>query len=107
MDWKIKDEDIQVAKGKYKLPDNWKEFNEYTSTENTNSLFNNYYSNYINDVFNKKARIYKFTAYLPSHIVNRYELNDTFIIAGREYIINSIKINLLNNKAELELLNKL
>ena len=57
-------------------------------------------------MFNKKARIYKFTAYLPNHIVNRYELNDTFIIAGREYIINSIKINLLNNKAELELLNK-
>ena len=28
MDWKIKDEDIQVAKGKYKLPDNWKEFRQ-------------------------------------------------------------------------------
>ena len=83
------------------------EFDAFSGVQNTNSLFNNYYSNYINDVFNKKARIYKFTAYLPNHIVNRYELNDTFIIAGREYIINSIKINLLNNKAELELLNKL
>ena len=83
------------------------EFDAFSGVQNTNSLFNNYYSKYINDVFNKKARIYKFTAYLPNHIVNRYELNDTFIIAGREYIINSIKINLLNNKAELELLNKL
>ena len=59
------------------------------------------------DIFDKKTRIYKFTAYLPSQILNRYELNDTFIIAGREYRINKIKTNLINGKTELELINKL
>jgi hypothetical protein len=28
VDWDIKDEDINTAKGKYKLPDSWKEFKQ-------------------------------------------------------------------------------
>ena len=83
------------------------EIDEFTTLENTNSLFSNYYTTYINNVFDKKARIYTFTAYLPSQILNRYELNDTFIIGKREYRINKIKVNLLNGKSELELINKL
>ena len=83
------------------------ELNEYTGDVNDESLFKTYYSTYIDNVFDKKARIYTFTAYLPSQILNRYELNDTFIIGNREYRINKIKVNLLNGKSELELINKL
>lgn len=83
------------------------EIDEYTNSVNNESLFKNYYKTYIDNVFDKKARIYKFTAYLPNQILNRYELNDIFIIAGREYRINKIKTNLINGKTELELINKL
>lgn len=29
-DWKVGDEDIDIAKGKYKAPTTWKEFKKYT-----------------------------------------------------------------------------
>ena len=80
---------------------------EYNLTLVTNSLFNKFYETYLTGVYDSKSRIYKFTAHLPNQILNRYELNDTFIIAGREYRINKIKTNLINGKTELELINKL
>ena len=83
------------------------ETDEYTLQLNTNSLFNKFYQTYLTSVYDSKSRIYKFTAYLPNQILSRYELNDTFIIAGREYRINKIKTNLINGKTELELINKL
>ena len=82
------------------------EFNEYTGNVNENSLFNRFYSQYIVKLFEEQARVVKFTAQLPSSIVLNYELNDVFIVNGQEYFINSISINLLTNKTELELITK-
>ena len=28
VDWEVLDEDVKIAKGKYKLPENWKEFKQ-------------------------------------------------------------------------------
>lgn len=87
------------------------EVSEYNLRENPNvntqSLFENYYSNYIQDVFNTKRRIIKLTAYLPLRVLLNYNLSDTFIIGGVSYKINSITTNLENGKSELELLNDL
>jgi len=44
---------------------------------------------------------------LPLRVLLNYQLNDVFIINGREYIINSVNTNLLTGKSDLELLNKL
>ena len=86
------------------------EVSEYNLRENPNvntqSLFENYYSNYIQDVFNLKRRIIKITAYLPLRILLNYNLSDTFIVSGVSYKINSITTNLENGKSELELLNE-
>jgi hypothetical protein len=86
------------------------EVSEYNLRENPNvntqSLFENYYLNYIQDVFNTKRRIIKMTAYLPLRILLNYNLSDTFIIGGVSYKINSITTNLENGKSELELLNE-
>jgi hypothetical protein len=82
------------------------EFNAYTGNVNENSLFSRFYSQYIVKLFEEQARVVKFTAQLPSSIVLNYELNDVFIVNGQEYYINSIKINLLTNKSELELITK-
>jgi hypothetical protein len=73
---------------------------------NTESLFKNFYLNYIQDIFDTKRRIIKLTAYLPLRILLNYNLSDTFIIAGVSYKINSITTNLENGKSELELLNE-
>ena len=83
--------------------------NEYDRPVTTFSgtLFQNYYYNYITNIFKLKSRIIKVTAYLPMRIVLNYKLNDIIIINNKEYRINSIKINLLNNKTDLELITKL
>jgi hypothetical protein len=82
------------------------EINEYALVTNEESLFKNFYLNYIQDIFEQKRRIIKLTAYLPLRILLNYNLSDTFIIGGVSYKINSITSNLENGKSELELLNE-
>jgi len=79
--------------------------NEYTGLPNyTGTLYNNYYSSYIENLFKESSRIIKYTAYLPLHIVLNYTLADILIINGKQYRINSLNINLINNKTQLELI---
>lgn len=83
------------------------EIDEWTGLINPNTLFQDYHSNYISDVFKESNRITKVTAYLPLKILLNYNLSDRFIINNQQYKINSIKTNLKNGKSELELLNDL
>ena len=83
------------------------ELDEYTGTENPNSLFQNYYSKYITDVFNIKRRITKVKAYLPISILLNYNLNDKFILNDVSYKINTVRTNMLTGESSLELLNEL
>ena len=82
--------------------------NEYTGDETfTGTLFQNYYSTYIRQVFDSKNRISKIKARLPMNILFNYSLADKFRILGTEYRINSITTNLTTGEAEIELLNVL
>jgi hypothetical protein len=86
------------------------EVDEFTLTDydgQTNSLFRNFYANYVNGLFDKKKRIFKVSAYLPTDILINYRLNDKLIIQDREFLINSIKTNLMTERSELELVNEL
>lgn len=74
---------------------------------NNNSLFNNFYKTYIEQVFDRRARIYKYSAKLPSKVLLNYNLNDTFTIFDQDYIINNINVNLITGDTRLELINKL
>ena len=71
------------------------------------NLFETYYQDYIVSLFDVKGRKLNVSAYLPLHIILRYNLNDRFIINGRSYKINTIQTNLLNNKSDLELITEL
>lgn len=82
------------------------EVNEFALVTNEESLFKNFYTNYIEGIFNPKRRIIKLTAYLPLSILLNYNLSDTFVIGSIAYKINSITTNLENGKSELELLNE-
>ena len=78
--------------------------NEYTGTTDfTNTLFEVYYKDYIENVFKKSARIIKVEAYLPQSIIMNYTLADKLIINNRNYRINSLTINLNTRKSSIEL----
>ena len=84
------------------------ETNEYSfSNYFTDTLFNVYYNKSISDVFNDSNRISKVIAFLPLGLTIKLNLNDTLVISGRSYKINSIKTNLKSGKSDLELLNDL
>ena len=82
------------------------ETNEYTgNTQFTETLFFDYYKNYISDVFSNARRLIKMDAYLPLKIIYNLELNDKVSIGNQQYIINSLNTNLINGKSSFELLN--
>ena len=82
------------------------EINEYTlDTTFTGTLFNEYYLNYIKDVFNPSRRLTKVTAYLPMNIFYNLKLNDLIQLGQDNYKINSLTTDLTTGKTEFELLN--
>lgn len=82
------------------------EINEYTfDTTFTGTLYNNYYSNYIEDVFNSQNRLSMYNLRLPLRIVLQLTLADRFVIYGNKYKINSITTNLTTLESKVELLN--
>ena len=86
------------------------EIDEWTLTDyngNTNSLFRNFYGNYIKDLFDKRKRILKIDSHLSEEVLINYNLNDKFIINNNEYTINQTQTNFNSEKTTLELLNVL
>ena len=83
------------------------ENDEYVLAYNEESLFKNYHFNYISSVFDYRNRMLNVKAVLPLNILVNYKLNDRFIIGDRQYKINSITSNLLDNKSDLELIEDL
>lgn len=81
------------------------EFDEYTNTITTNSLFTTYYTNYILGVFAEQARLYKLSGKLPLHELINYQLNDTIEIRGTRFLINSVTTDITTGKSEFELKN--
>ncbi len=82
------------------------ELNEWTGTTFTDTLFDDYYTTYITDVFDIKRRLSKYKAFLPLKILRNYTLADRFIVNNRSYKINSITTNLGTGESEVELLNE-
>ena len=83
------------------------EADEYFREPTGDNLYNKYYNDYVVNLFHPRGRKVKVSAYLPLHIILKYNLNDRFIISGKVYRINTIKTNLLTNKSDLELINDL
>ena len=82
------------------------EVNEYTfDTSFSGTLFDQYYTGYISEVFNTKVRLTKVKAYLPLKFLLTYSLADRIQILDRKYIINSIQSNLETGLSSLELIN--
>ena len=68
------------------------------------SLYSNYYQNYLENIFNEKARLIKVKAIFPLSIITTLSLKDRLIIRDKRYIINSMPIDLTTGETNLELL---
>ena len=82
------------------------EYDEFSKSVNTNSLFERFYKTYIQQTFNQNGRIIKVSARLPVSFILNYRVNDVILIDGQEYYINNITIDLTTGKSELELIVK-
>ena len=85
------------------------EINTYTLTDyggNNNSLFQTYYTNYITRVFNKRTRIFKFSAILPLKVLLNLTLDDLIVVGTRAYTINKMSTKLQSGETNFELLNE-
>jgi len=83
-------------------------FNEQQSTLINqlvqNGLFDTYYSNYLSNIFNFKARLIKINTILPTSILTTLKLNDSIIIRDTKYIINTMTTDLTTGEVQFELL---
>lgn len=82
------------------------ELDEWFGLANPESLFKNYWYNYIVPIYSEKSRLSTFQAILPIDIVINLKLNDRLVFGGRSYKINTIKVNINTGKADLELINE-
>ena len=69
------------------------------------TLYNQFWEDYITDLYSTQRRIYEMRAILPFKVISKLRMNDKLDINGRRYVINSLKINLRTEEAILELLN--
>ena len=70
-----------------------------------NSLYADYYKNYLENIYNQKARKYDIKAVLPISLLTSIKLNNRLIIRDKRYIINNMKIDLTSGEVDFELIN--
>lgn len=70
-------------------------------------LYHNFWRTYIEDLYNLKTRVLNLKCKLPVRILQSLELNDKFIIGDYKYKISSIKVDITNGDAELEVFSDL
>lgn len=69
-----------------------------------NSLFKEYYWDYLYDVLNINSRIISLKMILPAGIISNLKLNDHIIIRDKRYLINSMQSDLNTGIVTFELL---
>ena len=68
-------------------------------------LYQSYWRDYITDLYDLQRRLFSFKAQLPIRVLLDLKANDKLTILERNYIINSVTMNLATGEAQLELLN--
>ena len=76
----------------------------YTNRLETNSLFANYYEDYLTNIFSKKARLVSIKSVLPVGILTSLKLNDRIIIRGKRYIIQNFTTDLTTGEVDFQLI---
>jgi hypothetical protein len=83
-------------------------FNQQQSTLTnesiSNSLYNEYYEAYLDNIFDSKARLIKVSGILPTSLLTTLKLNDRLIIRDKRYLINTFTTDLTTGEVQFELL---
>lgn len=84
---------------------NWGvEYSSYLLQTIDNSLFKNYYFDYLNNLYSLKSRMAKVSMILPYSELVSLKLNDRIVIRDKRYIINQFTTNLKTFEVQLELI---
>lgn len=84
---------------------NWGlEISSYYLSVINNSLFRNYYFEYLNNLYSEKARMVKVEMRLPYSELLNLRLNDRIVIRDKRYVINSYTTNLKTFEVKMELI---
>lgn len=70
-----------------------------------NGLYQQFYSNYINNLYNQRTRVIKAKGNFNPYLLSTLKLNDRVIVSNKRYIINTFTTDLTTGEVELELLN--
>lgn len=76
----------------------------YRQSINSN-LYNDYWSDYIVDLYDKKRRLIEVDAVLPLGSIITMDLKNAVIWNGTKYLVNNVSLNMTTGKATFELLN--
>jgi hypothetical protein len=69
------------------------------------SLYNEYWSDYITDLYNPSRRLVRVPAILPLGKILNFDLKNKLTWNGQRWLVNNVSINLTTGRAEFELLN--
>lgn len=81
------------------------ELDPYHEQAFNQTLYGEFWEDYITDLYSGSRRVYSFKAILPITTIYQLKMNDKLVIAGKRYIINEVNLNLRTREATLELLN--
>jgi hypothetical protein len=77
----------------------------YHLTSVSKSLYYNYWTEYITDLYAKSRRLYQVDAVLPIGEIITMNLKNAVIWNNAKYIVNSVSLNMTTGRATFELLN--
>lgn len=80
------------------------EISPYYLTTASYGLFNNYYSNFIQNLYDKRCRVISAKFILSSVKMHDIKLNDIIILKDKKYRINSITADITSGEVSMELI---
>ena len=70
-----------------------------------NGLYQQFYSNYINNLYNQRTRVVKAKAHFNPYLLTSINLNDRIVLSNKRYLINTMTTDLTSGEVSLELIN--
>ena len=80
------------------------EISTFYLVNNPNTLYKIYYSNYLENLYNKKNRLVKVKTILPVSILTSLQLNDRLVIRDKRYMINEMQSDLTTGDVNFTLI---
>ncbi len=103
--WLIGNVNSTVATSVTKTLNFGTEIDPYLLQAFDDGLYKTYWKDYITDLYDVQRRLFSFKAQLPIRVLLDLKSNDKLTILERNYIINSVTMNLATGESQLELLN--